>query len=421
VTFEVERFEWVSGDRLELVGRWFGVRGRRFLRPMLDVEVEGDRRRVLALLEHKPWAADDGEEWVATFAWEGDRVAFGSAELAVGPDLAVELPQPSGPARGRKRRSAGRAQQEKPRRSTAALLKSELATARAEIERLKQKVDRGRATHAAEAEELRTRLAAEQREALKLAADLQSAHDRSATDQADAARRLDEAARERESAAAQREDARSAAEQAKQERDALLKGRATLEAERDAAVRTRDKVREERNAWLSSAGTASAERDGAVAARVAAAAERDAAVTERDRAAAERDSAVAARGRAVAERARLVAERDKAVTERDAARAGRGKAVAERDRAVTERDAARAERGSAVPERGTVVGERDRAAAEREAAATERGWAAAAPIAAPSLSGGSRRVVRTWAPRVAALVALAILVAIVALLIAWTA
>ena len=71
VTFEVERFEWVADDRLEVVGRWFGLRGHRFLRPTLDVEVAGERRRMLAVLEHKPWAAEDGEDWVAAFAWAG--------------------------------------------------------------------------------------------------------------------------------------------------------------------------------------------------------------------------------------------------------------------------------------------------------------------------------------------------------------
>ena len=29
VSFELERFEWTADDRLEVVGRWNGVRGRR--------------------------------------------------------------------------------------------------------------------------------------------------------------------------------------------------------------------------------------------------------------------------------------------------------------------------------------------------------------------------------------------------------
>jgi hypothetical protein len=79
VTFEVERFEWVADDRLEVVGRWFGLRGHRFLRPTLDVQAGGARHRMLALLEHKPWAAEEGEEWVAAFAWTGERTKLDDA------------------------------------------------------------------------------------------------------------------------------------------------------------------------------------------------------------------------------------------------------------------------------------------------------------------------------------------------------
>src|SRR5918996_527283 len=108
VTFQVDRFAWLEGGRLEVVGRWFGIRGRRFLRPTLDVDVDGDPRRMLALLEHKPWAADDGEEWIAAFAWAGEPVALDGAELAVGSDLAVELPAPSGAPRAKRRPRATR-------------------------------------------------------------------------------------------------------------------------------------------------------------------------------------------------------------------------------------------------------------------------------------------------------------------------
>ena len=61
LAFEVERFTWTSDDRLEVTGRWFGVRGRRFVRPVLNVQVGGARRRLLAVLDHKPWNASDGE------------------------------------------------------------------------------------------------------------------------------------------------------------------------------------------------------------------------------------------------------------------------------------------------------------------------------------------------------------------------
>src|SRR4051794_5055345 len=104
--FELERFEWTAPDRLEVAGRWVNVRGLRFMRPALDLHASEGRHRLLALLEHKPWAAEDGEEWVAAFPWEGDPVDFTAAELAVGPNVAVELSLPvvsEKPARGSKK------------------------------------------------------------------------------------------------------------------------------------------------------------------------------------------------------------------------------------------------------------------------------------------------------------------------------
>ena len=93
--FELDRFQWSGEDRLVVEGRWFGVRGRRFVRPVLTVRVAGARRRLLALLEHKPWAADEGTAWIAAFPWDGPRDDVGDAELEVGA-LTVDLPPPGG-------------------------------------------------------------------------------------------------------------------------------------------------------------------------------------------------------------------------------------------------------------------------------------------------------------------------------------
>src|SRR4051794_13909350 len=104
VAFEVERFAWTAPDRLEVSGRWFGLRGHRFMRPALVVAAGEERRRLLALLEHKPWAADDGEPWTAAFAWQGEPAELAAAELSVAPSVAVELAPPPVPgARGRGR------------------------------------------------------------------------------------------------------------------------------------------------------------------------------------------------------------------------------------------------------------------------------------------------------------------------------
>lgn len=92
ITFELERFELVDGQ-LEVTGRWFGVRGRRFVRPTLTPLSGRDLSRVLADLEHKPWAPEDGGEWLAAFPWarNGTSVKF---ELSVAPDIVIRLPSP---------------------------------------------------------------------------------------------------------------------------------------------------------------------------------------------------------------------------------------------------------------------------------------------------------------------------------------
>src|SRR5690349_16741528 len=106
VAFEVERFGWTAPDRLEVTGRWFGLRGHRFMRPSLVVEAGEERRRLLAVLEHKPWAADDGEPWTAAFAWHGEPEELGAAEMSVAPSVVVELPPP--PVPGARAKGGGR-------------------------------------------------------------------------------------------------------------------------------------------------------------------------------------------------------------------------------------------------------------------------------------------------------------------------
>src|SRR4051794_41363601 len=63
------------------------------MRPVLEVD---GQRRVVALLDHKPWPADHGVEWLAAFPYDGYR---GSSRLQVAPDIAVELPT-AGPEAG---------------------------------------------------------------------------------------------------------------------------------------------------------------------------------------------------------------------------------------------------------------------------------------------------------------------------------
>jgi hypothetical protein len=86
VTFELERLD-VEGDELVVSGHWSGVRGLRFVRPTLVA----DDRRILATLEHKPWAPSLDRTWVAAFPWDGDDVDLGRLTLAVAPQVTVPL------------------------------------------------------------------------------------------------------------------------------------------------------------------------------------------------------------------------------------------------------------------------------------------------------------------------------------------
>src|SRR3954471_19139506 len=91
---EIERFEWAAPNRIELVGVWSGVRARRFIRPTLVLEGDGDPIRLLAVLDHKPWQAGPDGEWIAVFAWDGPPVKFQSADMNVAPGIDVTLPPP---------------------------------------------------------------------------------------------------------------------------------------------------------------------------------------------------------------------------------------------------------------------------------------------------------------------------------------
>jgi hypothetical protein len=84
-SFELERLELEDG-RLVVRGWWSGVRGVRFVRPGLVI----DGRRVLATLEHKPWATRDDGSWMAAFPWKRGLDVEG-VTLVVAPSVEVPL------------------------------------------------------------------------------------------------------------------------------------------------------------------------------------------------------------------------------------------------------------------------------------------------------------------------------------------
>jgi hypothetical protein len=85
-TFDLDRLE-AGDDAIVVSGHWNGVRGMRFVRPTLTVA----GRRLLATLEHKPWAPDGADPWTAAFPWSGDAVDAAECWLDVAPGVLVPL------------------------------------------------------------------------------------------------------------------------------------------------------------------------------------------------------------------------------------------------------------------------------------------------------------------------------------------
>jgi len=292
VAFEVSRFD-VVGEWCEVEGQWFGVRGRRFMRPALTLVVDGRPTRLLADLADKPWAAEDGEPWRATFPYVIEGGESGGAELTVAPDVTITLPAPERRAGASKRKSpaprARGAQSRGLRQASGHTLARQLADLRDTEIRLRQQLDRMEAERAETTQRL-----------LEVSGELlEVKHQR------------DEQSADRDQVAAELESARRELSE--------------LAAERDGAVRERDQVAADREATLSV-------HDETVRATEAAGA-------ARERAQAEREAALEAQRQAVSERDAAIDARDQALTERDAAVSLRDEAVAAREAAVWDREA----------------------------------------------------------------------------------
>jgi hypothetical protein len=257
ISFELEQLTLTDDLRFELSGRWFGVRGRRFVRPTLTLIGASGRSRSLAGLEHKPWAAEDGELWVAMFPVPALGEDTLELELAVAPDIAVMLPPPAGLEDLPRERVPSSDAVVAPRTATPPLL----APAPEPAPAPRDEADAARDDELADA---RARL---EEQGLEI-------------------KRLEE------------QLARAAGAEAR-ERDAARR-------ERDEARRERD---EARTGWKKA-------HDGWRKALL----ERDQAAADRQRAIIDRDHASAARDRAVAQRDQAIADRDRARSERRPAR-----------------------------------------------------------------------------------------------------
>jgi hypothetical protein len=268
VDFELERLVQADG-RLDLSGRWFGVRGRRFVRPTLTFELRDRPYRLLADLEHKPWFAEDGEPWMAAFPWDGGTDGLQQIELNVAPDISIELTESGTRVRGSARTGRlpnAHARAESMRQEVQAL-RRELANERQVSERLREQLDPVRVqldAQRTEAKALRDeveRLRDEkvrseavlvrQEAALTRLAEVEKERDagRKAVDQANAER--DDLQREHRQAELEHERTRTSLAQLRADLDAAREAHDRLLADRDQALRVRDQALTERDRALS--------------------------------------------------------------------------------------------------------------------------------------------------------------------------
>lgn len=306
IFFELDHFELTAGDRLELRGRWFGVRGRRFMRPTLMLNAGDEWWRSLADLEHKPWQTQDGEPWEASFPCDVSVADVSQAELSVAPDIAVALPAPGGRS-DTPQRLAAHSDRERVVAASGGGAEGEpppdpLELARRDIDRLK-----------AEAQAL----GAAREEALTERDQIAAERDQIAAERDQALAERNELRGALATAQAALGEAGAAVARGESERDQALAGQSELTAQHDQAIAELTAQRD----------SASAELANALSAHAQLAAERDEAVRAHAEASRLGDEALAARDQALAELQLQRENAERVQAEREAEMNARGAAM----------------------------------------------------------------------------------------------
>jgi hypothetical protein len=377
-SFEVERFELADNACLELRGRWSGVRGRRFMRPALISVADGREQRILAVLDHKPWNAEDGETWLAAFPCPEDPAALAEAELTVAPGVTVPLPPPTARGAGRRRpraatRRSGPRQGDRKLAEDAseggrvenrgdshdrltleqeAVLRSSDEAA-AELDAAKQECERLRGQHR-QALEARDQAIAARQESIEAEVRVRIEDLRAEAERERAGARLAaQTARERDEARSGRDEAARERDEARAEREHAQRARNRMLAERDTA---RSSIEEVTRQWELTAGLGTRRT-----------LERDALAIECERLARDRDDALAKGDSIALERQAALAECERNARERDAAMAERDTVARERDTALAKCERIARERDAALQDREGTLRERDTAPAPPQA------------------------------------------------------
>jgi hypothetical protein len=279
VAFELDSFDVIDGERCDVHGRWFAIRGRRFMRPELTVTIDGRSMRLLADLAGKPWAAEEGEPWHASFpfALTGEKLA--DAELTVAPDVTIALlsprPATSEPAPTPNRAARGRApdnvdeswsqatpsrSERLPRPDTRERVRRELVDAREQQRRLRSQIDHLRTEKADTAERIEELIVRT----------------------GEVNQELGEVREAREELAAELEADRAKLDGLAADRDAALRGLEEMTAKHDAACHDHAEAVHKLRATDAARRRTVAERDRALADWEAIKAARDATVAESD-------------------------------------------------------------------------------------------------------------------------------------------
>src|SRR4051794_14042963 len=242
-TFALERFSWDAPDCLVVRGTFAGLGDPGAAEPTLVVH-GGDREvRLRAAAEARSAPPEDGRPWQARFVWREPPIAFRAATLAIGEDVAVELPELG--ANGRESR-----------RQTLPVRRGEAATAEPEVpsaggvERLRLEADLLAARE--QVRELEVAAERANAEVARTRADLEAERERNA---ADAQRFRDNLARVSGSIEAAVAAERTTNAQLRRE----LEEAQGLLAERDAAIDELERSREK--AGPARAALAAAQKD----------------------------------------------------------------------------------------------------------------------------------------------------------------
>jgi chromosome segregation ATPase len=386
-SFTVERFEPV-GDRLEVAGHWQGLRGRRFVRPVLWLHNGESRRRVVAVLDHKPWSVGEGDLWIAAFAWSGGKLDADRAELEVGSDLVVDLPVPG----ARKKAAAEPRPAMKRKLSEAELLREQLTAETKERRGLQTALDAVE-REAGALVRMRAERDAAREDAERARAERDAALADAERARADGERLVNDEYRQRARAQQAADEAAAARDLAERQLAAARESHAALEQRLAAAEAARDRLVAEVEGLRDQLAAAHEDRDREPA---------PADTADRDRLEAQLVAGRAERERLEGELAGAWAERDRAEADLHAARDGR-------ERVEAELVAARADRKRLERE---VTGLR-----EESSRRPRRPQAAPAPDSriAPPRDGPALWVVRAVASVLVAILLVAIVLALGAL------